>query len=536
MRNEPFELGICMAGAVSAGAYTAGVMDFLIEALDTWEQKRGEKDVPTHQVVVKAIGGASAGGMTGIIAASALNNPIEHVKEADLKNVLKEQTKNKFYNSWVDLLQEDMFSLLLKTDDIEKAKVYSLLNSKFIEQVGKKSLKVNSSEFIERKYIEKHIKVFTTLTNVEGFKYNSDFQGTLTDNNFHLSHHADYATFILNKIETQYDNDGWIPLDFFENVNTNMALDAAMATGAFPVGLRSRKITRKKKYVEQLSWNKALLERFELDKDPYEALILDGGIINNEPFERLKNLINGIDAEEDKFKGTVLMIDPFPSYMTSFNIEADDITSSLTGMLSAMLGHLRSKPEVIKKIFKDGDVSQYQIAPVRYDKNDKKIEGKKAIACGFMGGFGGFIHKEFRVHDFFLGRANCERFLREYFTVDVNTTNSIFKNGYKDIDPQKHTSSNGKRQIIPILTTKRDKMYMPIFENRDIWPKRKEKDVDRFNRDLRKRVGKIIMNFSDYNWSTRLFLGIGNKLILRRKLAKAVMNTIKDDMKSYDLL
>jgi hypothetical protein len=43
MRNEPFELGICMAGAVSAGAYTAGVMDFLIEALDTWEQKRGEK-------------------------------------------------------------------------------------------------------------------------------------------------------------------------------------------------------------------------------------------------------------------------------------------------------------------------------------------------------------------------------------------------------------------------------------------------------------------------------------------------------------
>lgn len=128
MRNEPFELGICMAGAVSAGAYTAGVMDFLIEALDTWEQKRGEKDVPTHQVVVKAIGGASAGGMTGIIAASALNNPIEHVKEADPKNVLKEQTKNKFYNSWVDLLQEDMFSLLLKTDDIEKAKVYSLLN------------------------------------------------------------------------------------------------------------------------------------------------------------------------------------------------------------------------------------------------------------------------------------------------------------------------------------------------------------------------------------------------------------------------
>src|SRR5271163_2793770 len=31
-----FKIGINMAGAVSAGAYTAGVLDFLIEALDAW--------------------------------------------------------------------------------------------------------------------------------------------------------------------------------------------------------------------------------------------------------------------------------------------------------------------------------------------------------------------------------------------------------------------------------------------------------------------------------------------------------------------
>ncbi len=34
MQNEPFQLGICMAGAVSAGAYTAGVLDCLMEALE----------------------------------------------------------------------------------------------------------------------------------------------------------------------------------------------------------------------------------------------------------------------------------------------------------------------------------------------------------------------------------------------------------------------------------------------------------------------------------------------------------------------
>src|SRR5687768_13154219 len=36
----PFELGIVLAGAVSAGAYTSGVMDFLIQALQSWEDAR----------------------------------------------------------------------------------------------------------------------------------------------------------------------------------------------------------------------------------------------------------------------------------------------------------------------------------------------------------------------------------------------------------------------------------------------------------------------------------------------------------------
>ena len=38
-----FEIGLVMAGAVSAGAYAAGVVDFLIQALDQWhEGKRGD--------------------------------------------------------------------------------------------------------------------------------------------------------------------------------------------------------------------------------------------------------------------------------------------------------------------------------------------------------------------------------------------------------------------------------------------------------------------------------------------------------------
>jgi hypothetical protein len=58
-----FKIGINMAGAISAGAYTAGVLDFLIEALDQWEAAKQRGDmVPRHEVSLDVFSGASAGG------------------------------------------------------------------------------------------------------------------------------------------------------------------------------------------------------------------------------------------------------------------------------------------------------------------------------------------------------------------------------------------------------------------------------------------------------------------------------------------
>ena len=64
--DRTFELGLVMAGAISAGAYTAGVLDFLFEALDAYEDAKLNPgwDGPTHAVRVPVMTGASAGGMT----------------------------------------------------------------------------------------------------------------------------------------------------------------------------------------------------------------------------------------------------------------------------------------------------------------------------------------------------------------------------------------------------------------------------------------------------------------------------------------
>jgi hypothetical protein len=61
---NPFRLGINMAGAISAGAYTAGVFDFIIQVHHQWEAAKTQcQVVPGHTVSIEMLSGASASGM-----------------------------------------------------------------------------------------------------------------------------------------------------------------------------------------------------------------------------------------------------------------------------------------------------------------------------------------------------------------------------------------------------------------------------------------------------------------------------------------
>src|ERR1700742_4293803 len=94
--TNQFKIAINMAGAVSAGAYTAGVLDFLTEALEEWEKAKVAfrthlknpapgvefpNPVPLHAVSIEAFSGASAGGMCAAIAAVMIQRPFVHVTD-----------------------------------------------------------------------------------------------------------------------------------------------------------------------------------------------------------------------------------------------------------------------------------------------------------------------------------------------------------------------------------------------------------------------------------------------------------------------
>jgi hypothetical protein len=557
-KDSTIYIGLTMAGAVSAGAYTAGVIDFLIETLDEWERrkKEGIENTPKHNIEIPAIGGASAGGMTSIIMASLLNDDFKPIKKAPL-DILQEIKENKLYHSWVDLTAENMFSEMLKTNDIEN-NVHSLFNSKFIDEVARRMVETIDVKQKERNYFSKKIKLFVTLSNLKGFKYNLGFKAhDQVQNKYFVERHNDYACFVLGQKE--YKKDGWIPLSFKDKKNSDLAMNAAMATGAFPMGLKSRSISRNTNYILDNDWLKIDEAKPDIKENEERLdLIVDGGMINNEPFDKVNILLKEKLIEEkiikkdeqapnsyENFRSTVLMIDPFPATEIKFTNE-QDLFSIAGKTLGAMLGQVRTKPDDVINTFQSDNSAQFMIAPTRrfpaynFESTIKK-QGSKAIACGFLGGFGGFLNKEFRIHDFFLGRANCEHFLRNHFTVPESAKNPVIEYGYKDIDKSLFYSATDKNKglpIIPVFEIKKDKPYLPEFSCSSDWPKQSYPQLERqFKSKLKFRAQKVINNMGfGKSGFERSMIGFANRFFLRKKAAKAFLKVIKNEMNDHSLL
>ncbi len=550
--EKNFYIGLCMAGAVSAGAYTAGVIDYLLEALTEWEKrkKEGAPHTPKHNVVIPALGGASAGGMTAIITACALNNPITPIKEP-LKDLFEERTENKLYHTWVDQIEKEMFPLLLDTTDMQKESIVSLLNSSFIDKLADTSLRVNMDTITPfPSFISPNLKIFTTLTNLEGFSYNVAFKTFGNNSNkYYMAIHNDYACFKMNS--NSEVEDGWMNLDFRNDINTDVAKQAAMATGAFPVGLKTRRLTRKSAHVNKIIWNSDATGINPVTGEFYNSLNVDGGVINNEPFEKVRDILTAITGEsqddyqnERLFKSTVLMVDPFPSKKPNKFNDNQKLFNVVGLTLNAMLEQMRAKPEHLSAALDTNCPGQFLIAPTRRRRNltgvEQDVGGDEAIACGALSGFSGFIEKEFRVHDYFLGRFNCEIFLRNYFTVSAKALehNPIFKEGYDGMDKEQFKGENGTYQIIPIFTPNPEPGYFPIptFKNGTNWPVIREEKIEEFRKDIKKRVQALIMNAVKLKWYNKIFVWIGAKVVLNRTLTNATIATIKKSLHSHQLM
>src|SRR5579872_6042583 len=147
----PFRIGINMAGAISAGAYTAGVLDFLIQALDEWHEAKARGElVPMHDVSIEVLSGASAGAMCAAVGSVALQ---EEFPPVTTLNPPGDQSANKLYASWVDNID---IRFLLQTEDLKKGgPVVSVLDSTVLPSVARSALTPGTRK--RRKYVSPNL-------------------------------------------------------------------------------------------------------------------------------------------------------------------------------------------------------------------------------------------------------------------------------------------------------------------------------------------------------------------------------------------
>jgi hypothetical protein len=454
-----FRLGINMAGAVSAGAYTAGVLDFLVEALEEWESAKQAfraylanpspgpvpPVAPLHDVEIDVFTGASAGGMCAAIASVMVQQPFQHIQTGDEQN-----TTNTFYESWVNKID---ISQLLRTDDVAgNSPLLSLLDCSIIDEIAAYALAPAGSTPCP--YIADNLTLFLTLTNARGTPY-ALYTGATSAEEY-VSYYGDRLQFeVTHGAPPSVPSAKPLPAGQPGQGAWPLLQEAAKATGAVPVALASRVLTRDVVDYQIPGWEPLSLTPQSLPPAfpsgigaSIQTLNVDGGVTDNTPFE----LADGYLAEQlsqdsnpappDKANAAVITVAPFPMGDDNFSgqynpADHQGIWSILMSFFTVTLSQSRFLGEGLQTLMEGASFSRFAIAP---SDPDSVQNGKPALQCGSLGAFGGFFCRDFRKHDFLLGRRNCQQFLRQHFA--VLTTNPIVAEGMTTAGPYAAQISN----------------------------------------------------------------------------------------------
>ena len=121
------------------------------------------------------------------------------------------------------------------------------------------------------------------------------------------------------------------------------------------------------------------------------------------PFTLLKSLAGRNLREGDKADRAVIIIDPFPQGPNFLpdGKPANELFSIIMALVAAMKNQARFKPSELALAANEKVFSRFMIAPHRTTPDGK--EEPYALASGLLGGFRGFLSREFRDHDFQLG-------------------------------------------------------------------------------------------------------------------------------------
>ncbi|MFZ6679647.1 patatin-like phospholipase family protein [Undibacterium sp. Tian12W] len=471
-----FELALVLGGTVSAGCYTAGVLDFLIEALDAWaaaivqddKDNPGAPTVPRHKVLIRAVTGTSGGGVNAVLLSRALSYVYP---PASVQTAPELRAKNPFYQIWVNAIDIDG---LLATDDLDGATtITSLLSGKPLAAAAASGISFDSGQAAARQYVANPLPVILTYTNVAGIPYKQMFSGQ-TGRAEYFVNHADFVRFAI-------DIQGALPTpqyalapDSFEVGNQTQDMLAwsgmssyALGTAAFPVGLPAVQIARPAGHyayryilpnsgqgVYSPQW---LVPEWSLFVQPdsdagskYAFVSLDGGCTDNAPIGLAHDVLAGIAPTRETSGSTVnraiVLIDPFTDVPNFAALPKADLASILFPTINCLIQNNRFNSADLAAFTDGSDFSRFLITPSRKNAKGDPLTGGDAIASSGLAAFLGFFSRQYREHDYMLGRRNCQAFLKSWFTLEPD--NAVF-NPLKP--PAVETPPNSGKFEIPII-------------------------------------------------------------------------------------
>lgn len=436
-----FEVGLVLGGTVSAGAYTAGVLDKLIEALDAWSKAKadGQQDVPTHSVNLRVACGCSGGAVCASILARALSYDFPHITPTSPQ---QDWARNPFYKLWVEDLD---VGPMLDTDDLGAGSITALLNGGLLDRkVNEVAEYVGEPLAFSRSYIDNPFRVIVTLANLTGTILGIDFGGA---KRYHTRSHADYARFACEVASVA----GGPPLgalrpdEFFVQeggggaaVSWRTLATYARASGAFPGAFRPGELIRPASHYDYRMAlvpgdNAALTPRRLVPMWPagkptdYPFLVVDGGTFNNEPIELARTFLAGLTGRNPRDSKTahrgVLLIDPLPSNSETGPDRFPGLFKLAGATISSLVANSRYATADLMLMADPTVFSRFQVMPER-----DGITGELALTTSGLGAFMGFFEKSFRRYDYMLGRANCHSFLAREFV--LSEENPVVANGY----------------------------------------------------------------------------------------------------------
>ncbi len=569
--DDPYELGLTSAGAISAGAYIAGVMDFLVQALDAWQAAMDDpamRDlIPDHKVLVRVLTGASAGAINAALLAVLRDRDFKHFASDPNPGGGEQPTGNPIFDTWVNRI--GIANLLADTDIAKGQAPQSLLDGSVLPIIAQRALADASTlPPIKRRWLADPLRVILTQTNSRGVPYFVPFANSTAGQG--MMQHGDQARFAVAvpgspQQQPAFPDEQPLSGPPTPGSDWTRLTDAAIASGAFPIGLPPRQMQAKPAdYAYRVyfpdgddlvvvppqgaDWPDKQDPAYTQPR-PYAGI--DGGVIDNDPFGVAHDILAGGCGQNPRHGNeatrSVLMVNPFPEVPNYGQTAASDLTltRALGNLLSVMKEQARFNAKDLILANVENVFSRFIVVP----KAGKPVKGKYSLACGFLGGFGGFISRKQRVHDFMLGRRNAQKLLLDHMVLPED--NPLFKNWKDkpfaaayyalDYDGTVATDEHGQRflPIIPLLRdgggVSIDPRYKIAEQKEEPWPvgavdpTTVAKQVERRARAL----GTALT--AGFGWFTRTLVRIGLSLVGYGTLRREVEKYLTAQKKEWDL-